>query len=151
MSNSFDFADLMPQAVPLTLGGKRYVLREASAAAAARWRNAVLRSTKMDNGKVVSVDGLADAEPLLVSLCVFEVAADGVEKQVPLDTVRSWRASVVKALFEKAKAISELDEKDTKESLQEKVDRLRERMAELDADGGDAAKNALGATTDSSA
>jgi hypothetical protein len=63
------------------------------------------------------VVGLANVEPLLVSLCLFR------ENGAPvlLATVRSWPARVVKSLFEKAKEISDLGEERKEEEAAKNV------------------------------
>lgn len=93
-----------------TIDGKKYILREADGTAACRYNNAKLHGTKFDeNGKAVGIGNLADVEPLLVSLCLFE---DGAKTHVPLAVVSAWPYQVIKALFDEAKEISHLDERD---------------------------------------
>jgi hypothetical protein len=103
--------DLSVREVPVRMGGRRYLLREATAAAACQYRNAVLRSTRLDqDGKPEYVDGLADAGPVLVAGCLFEVDGDGL-KPVPLATVRGLPSRVQEQLFDRAKRLSELDQR----------------------------------------
>jgi hypothetical protein len=109
----FDFSDIVPAEVPVSYGGRHFILREASGDAAARYRNALLKSTKLTDGKVSSMEGMADVEPLLVSLCLWEInpAGAGVkEGPVSLGFIRSMPARIVKALFEKVKVMSDLAE-----------------------------------------
>jgi hypothetical protein len=78
------FETLAPVEVPVKIGSGRYVLREASGDAACRYQNAVLKTTKLGpDGRPTDINGLADCEPLLVSLCLFEIVrttgADDVE------------------------------------------------------------------------
>lgn len=110
-----DFDSLVPAEEPVKFRGKQYVLREADADAVRRYRNAIFKCTRTgDNGRISAGEGLADTEPLLVSLCLFEVTDKG-EKPVSLPTVLSWPGHVVKAIFEKAKEISRLNELPDKE------------------------------------
>lgn len=106
MTDAMVFEDVAPLTVPVTIGKDEYVLKEASGDAACRWRNAQLRAARMVEGKITGVGDIADTEPLLVSLCLF--TREG--KPVPLATVRAWPNRVQKALFERAKAISHLNE-----------------------------------------
>lgn len=134
---ALDFDDFTLQEEPVKLFGKNYVLREATGAAACKWRNDIFKSTKLGpDGKPVSVDGLADSEPNLVSLCLFERYDDGRgqtrERNVPLATIRGWPQRVVKRLFERAKDMSELG------------------MEDQERGGGGPAKNGRSATTDGS-
>ena len=162
-TDGFDFFDLSVREVPVGILGKRYLLREASEGAAARYRNAMLKATKLGpDGKPISLDGMADAAPLLVSLCLFEVYEhQGVSKDRPvlLSTVVSWPSRVVKPLFEKAKEISELDEDETEETLKAKVDLYQHRLEQLEKereergaekDKEPTVKNGLSATTPTS-
>lgn len=90
------------------LDGKSYSLRQATGEAAETYRNAVLSATKLSNGKVSSVAGLASTESLLVSLCLFDSEGNAVH----VKEIRKWPNPTVKALYDRAKEISDLDEKD---------------------------------------
>jgi hypothetical protein len=108
-TDELDF-DLTLREVPVKLGGRRYVLREATAAGACQYRNAVLRSTRLGpDGKPEYVDGLADAGPVLVAACLFELDGDGL-RPVSLATVRAMPARVQELLFKRAQRLSELDQ-----------------------------------------
>jgi hypothetical protein len=61
----------------------------------------------------MTLGSVADAEPLLVSLCLYEVNKDGKRLgNVSLPTVLGWPPRVVRALFDRAKQISDLGEKE---------------------------------------
>ncbi len=132
-TSEMNFDDLTLIEVPVKIQGKKYVLREASGDAACKWRNMLLKSTKLGpDGRPTSIDGMADSDPYLVSLCLFEVTDKG-DKAVPLHTIRAWPNRVQKDLCERAKAISCLEEQqDTKEALVEKMDRLKEQLATME-------------------
>ena len=105
MTEELNFDDIAPIEIPVVIKGKRYTLKEASGDAACRYRNAVLSALQVSKtGEVTGARNLADTEPLLVSLCLF----DEQDKPVPIKTVRSWPARVVRTLFEKAADISDL-------------------------------------------
>lgn len=126
--------DLTPTTVPVRISGADYVLKEASGAVATTWRNSVFRSTKVDaNGRPSSYEGIAEAEPLLVSLCLHD--ANG--KLVPIQTVKSWPARIQKSLFEKAKEISGLDEEETPEKLKEGMSKLQTKLDKLEGKSDD--------------
>lgn len=140
MADEFDFGDLAPIEVPCTIGGKKYTLREASGDAACKYRNALLKATKLGtDGKPTSIDGMADAEPLLVSLCLFTAE----NTAVPVQVVRSWPQRIQKRLFDEAKRISQLDERDTPASIEEKILKLQEERAKLLSTNGKADPNLL--------
>lgn len=103
--------DLTPKEERHRIGGKDYLLVEPSEDAACRWRNLATSKAKMQDGKVVGMDGIADVQPYLVSLCLFEETEKGL-LPVPLTTVRGWPARVVKFLFDRAKSLGDLDEKE---------------------------------------
>lgn len=145
-----DFGDLAPREASVDLrDGKSYVLKEASAGAAAAYRNAVTRGMRFEGGKPAGIDSAADAEPLLVSLCLFEVQGEK-RVPVPLQTVRAWPYRVQRKLFDWVKENSLLDDQETAESLEDRMAALRERLESLKANGGPA-KNSHAATTGPSA
>jgi hypothetical protein len=108
------FETLAPVEVPVKIGSGRYVLREASGDAACRYQNAVLKTTKLGpDGRPTDINGLADCEPLLVSLCLFEIVhttdSDPPKyRPVPLSVIRSWPNRIQRALFRRAQEISGL-------------------------------------------
>lgn len=128
---AFDFGDLTPREDTFTLYGKEYVLREASADAACKYRNAIIRGAKFSDGKISGADGLADAEPLLVSLCLFEKTDKG-DRAVPINVVRGWPNRVQKPLFDRIKEISELVEEDDEKDLYKRRDDIQKRIDELE-------------------
>lgn len=118
-----DFRDLQPQSIPVPIGKECYRLFEASGDAARVYRNSVLRSTKLGpDGKPVSVEGLADAEPLLVSKCLykadgdFNVPTDGngwptdPTKLVHQNVIMRWPQRVQKGLYDWVMRVSGLND-----------------------------------------
>lgn len=111
---SLVFDSVTLQEVPVTIAGVSYVLRGATGAASCTYRNAMLAATKLNSeGKPTSLEGMADTEPLLVSLCLF----DSNNVAVPLATILNWPNHILKDLYDAAKEISRLDEKKTEEEL----------------------------------
>jgi hypothetical protein len=170
MTEILNFDDLAPVEVEVKVKGKKYILREATGHAAAQYRNAALKAAKMVDGKVVGMDGLADAEPLLVSLCLYELEDLGNgkpprERPVPVQVVRGWPARLVTALFTKVRDISDLGEGETAEVLERRIQadqaKLQQLRAQQATNGDDAnpddgtteagAKNAPAATPAGSA
>ena len=117
------FDDLEPVEVPVTIKGKDYVLKEASSDAAVKFRNANAAGATLtqdaNERTKVTMGSIADSEPLLVSLCLFEVRKDdkgnvminpstgkAVHGAVALGWVRGLKNSIVKALFDKVMEIS---------------------------------------------
>lgn len=116
MSNELNFSDLSLIELPVTgPDGKAYILKEATGKAAKAYRNALMACTTLGpTGKPQSIRNLADVEPMLVGMCLFH-AEEGKNKGQPVSqsTIENWPAKVVKALFEKIKEISGLDEEET--------------------------------------
>jgi hypothetical protein len=149
-----DFDDLEPCGVTVTLGRgdqkQHYILREATADAAKKYQNCRARSTRFnEEGKVTGIDGVADAEPLLVSHCLCLTNPDHVtvllDKKsnamtVPLHTILSWKVGIVKTLFEKVREISPgLDDDTNEDALVKQIDlltRALERVRKARADAG---------------
>ncbi len=134
MSNDLNFSDLSIIELPVQVGENSYTLREANEATAVKWRNATMAAARFRDGSISGFSGIADSEPLLVSLCLF----DKDNKNVHIDTVKEWPARIVKTMFEKAKEISELGE--TEETVKELEDRLQkakevEEAAKNDKEG----------------
>jgi len=133
--------------IPVTYKGQRYILTEAFGDAVAQWRNAQLAGTTMhqtgdSEDKTIRLGGMADSEPLLVSLCLFNPGPDGrlpinahgnvdSRNRVPLSVVRGWPNRVVGKLFETVKKISGLDQTETVESLDKKIAELQRRKTKL--------------------
>lgn len=112
------FDSLTPVEVPVTIAGESYTLREATGETAVQYRDAMLACTTLGpEGKPTIISGLAGVEPLLVSLCLY----DSIDHLVPEATIRSWPARIQKALFERAKQISDLDEGEDEDEDEESV------------------------------
>lgn len=106
--------DITRTVIPIKIKTKNgideYELKEATGDAACRWRNSILSKTKLGpEGKPQTIVDLADSEPVLVALCLYPKGSD---KNINTALVRSWPARVQKALFAKAKEISDVDEDD---------------------------------------
>jgi hypothetical protein len=122
----FSTEDLEPIVISVTVGDKEYTLREASGDAGIKWHNACTKCFKTSKeGGIASIEGLADTEALLVSLCL----TDKVGRQVSINTIRGWPYKVQKHIFEAAKEISNLNEDEkTEEQLELKIANLKEKL-----------------------
>lgn len=109
MSSEFDFDSLETIEIPVKFKGNEYVLREATSGAAKEFSNARISRVKMSGtGEATSYGSLGDLEPLLVSLCLFEASG----KPVTIKFVELMPYKVQKALYNKAKEISGMDDDD---------------------------------------
>ena len=145
MENDLDF-DLTIKEVPVKMREKdkdgkevvrEYVLREANGEASARYRSAQAACTDLKDGQPVKIHGIGGLEPLLVSLCLFEVDKDkdGVIKglkPVPEQRIRSWPQRVQATLYRKAIEISELGDKDGDAEKKDKEQLGNERGSSTD-------------------
>lgn len=125
MTDSFNF-DFAPVEIPVTVNGVAYVLQDASAGDAAKFKNRSTSGILMEDGKVVGVKGVGELNCYLVSLCLKK--ADEKRTPVPLDVISKWPERVVKPLAAKAAEISELNETETEESLVKKINELNKQL-----------------------
>lgn len=154
--------DLEPVEVPVVIKGKRYVLTEASGDAEVKRQNVFIRGTKIGaNGKPQGMDNFADAEPLLVSQCLYEAGPKGELRlkddgdpdpqfRVSEKQVRRWPARIQKSLYARIMKMSGLKEDgelETEESIIEKINDLHKRLKEI-KDGESPEKKLQSAGTD---
>lgn len=132
LTEIMDFGILSPTEIPVKINGVEYLLKEATGDAVCQYRNATIKSMKFsDQGKATGFDGVADSEPLLVSLCLFNSEGNNVD----IATVRKWPAHVMKALFNKAKEISDLAEgNESLKDLEKQQAELAQKIAKLKAE-----------------
>lgn len=124
------FEDIGLQEIKYTIAKANYILKEADGDVVRQYRNATFRGVTLgDSGKPQRIDAAGDVETFLVSLCLY----NGDGKTVPLHTVRSWPSRISKALFEKAKDISDLGEEDTMEDLLKQQEDIKKRIEEFDS------------------
>lgn len=145
------FDDISLKEISVRIGTNDYILREATGDVACKYRNAMMRSTKLNaEGQPAYVDGFADIEPLLISMCLFQILKEGeATKRIPvsLANVRLLPCRVQKALYAKAVDISELAEApDNVEELEKAIGKLQKRLDSLKKDETES-KNSPCATT----
>lgn len=141
-SDHLIFDDITRREISVNIDKRKYILIEANGEAVIKWRNSLLKATKLGaNGRPTSLEGIADSEPYLVSLCLFYADADGklpLDKDgepdpkflVPVQKIRKWPNRIQKTLFDTVKDISQLNDEETVESLEKQKADLEERLAE---------------------
>lgn len=162
---TMDFTDLEPVSRSVKYKEKQYVLREASADAAAKYRNQGLRGARFSEGKMVGMGDVADLQPYLVSLCLWELVGAAkedsaetvsaarekngtVEKPVDLKVIRTWPERMVKEMFNWVKDVSMLDEEETEEVLNKRLQDTQKKLDEIKAKKREGVlKNSHDATT----
>lgn len=109
-TNEFDYSDVTFDEYQVTIpGGQACVLRQASGEAVLRYRQQIMSGMSYREGKMSgSPVNMAASEPLLVHLCLFDVETN---KNIKLSVIKSWPYRVMKALSDKAKDISDIDDK----------------------------------------
>lgn len=155
-TSAIDFGDLTPITIPVTnLFGKNYVLKEASAEAAVKYRNILARAARMTpDGKAMMMDNFAQAETALVSMCLFEEYEDPKtgkkERPVPEQIISKWPSRIQKALYARIVEISDLTEEgETLEALEKRLADTQAKIAKLRG-SDEALKNGHEAMTASS-
>jgi hypothetical protein len=124
--NEFDFKDITPATKDVkNLGGRNYLLNEASTDAASRYRNIHFSGARYEDGKLSKVEGIANADAVLLSCCI--TYSDGAEKGqlVPIAIVNKWPERVTKPMVQWVKDNSDIDtgEDPLKVALQEGLKR----------------------------
>jgi len=116
--------------VPVTIGDKIYILREASGAAATAWRNDKGDTIRLRGGKPVGAKDMANPDPKFLSRCLFN-SNDGT--RVALDTIQGWPDRIQKGLIDRLFDISDLSvSDDTAAGLKAQRDSLDERIEEME-------------------
>lgn len=142
LSDPIQINDAEPVSVQVTIGQKRYILREAKEDAARIYRNTLTACGRFGpDGKFAGISGpINDAGSALLAACLFELYEEkGEAKERPciISQVRSWPARVVKPLVDRAIAISHLQEKPDRKALQDQLESTQQAIKELDdSEGG---------------
>ncbi len=148
----FDEVDLEPRFLTVHLRRKAstetYVVNQASEADSNRMENYRHRKARLEQGRIVTVEGMAESVPFLVSLCTK--TAEG--KSVPQAVVESWPPKVVRKIHRWILDNSGLMPEETPEYLREMIAAYTKRLAEVEAlTDGTTAKNSPDATPATSA
>lgn len=106
--------DAEPIRVPVRYKNRHFILTE-SGDAVLKFRNACLKAARFDgDGNPVGMDGLADAEAILVQGCLLETDANHVPLKSPtlsISFVRNLPTPLLADLFARAKQINHVGEK----------------------------------------
>lgn len=147
-SDALRFDDLMPKELPVWLGGRPYALREASESAAVAYRNVITSGVKIVDGQVSGVGNIAEAQPVLLSQCLYRAEQEGRQGKVPLDAMgnadfrhlvpMSWvkglPAHIVKQLFDTVKEMSPglVEEEESADVIRKRIKKDSERLEKLE-------------------
>lgn len=138
-ATEFDFGDLKIIEIPVVgpIGKKKYVLREATEEAAARFANARAKCAKFKDGGISGVDGLGDMPRFLLHLTLFNTNDDGspnLASPILPAVLAKWPTRAVKPLFAESLKISEIDDDQDLAALKKEREKLDERIAKLEED-----------------
>ena len=137
-----DFSEDTFKEVPFKIGKDVYSVREADGDTSYKYRNKIIACTELGpDGQAKSVKDIADVEPFLISMCLFDAAG----KAVPATVIRKFKATVCKRLYELIKEISELDDgqADDVAGLEKQLESVKEKLNKAKAKE-DAPKNEQG-------
>lgn len=139
------YDDITLTEVSVSIKGDKYALIEANGEVVVKWRNMLLKGTKIgSNGRPSSIETVAEAEPYLVSLCLYyadkntgsvPLNKDGEPDPkflVPIQRIKKWPNYIQMDLFKRAKEISRIDEEESVDKLKEERDGLSKRIDELE-------------------
>lgn len=128
-----DLGDPTPIEVPIAIGDKKYILKEADGEASTKYRNHRASCMKFNpEGGWTGISGpVNDAEHILISSCLFEIYDQNGEirrRPVIFEQVKRFPHRIQKALFEKAKEISGLEDDQKPEVLEKQIVLLQKRL-----------------------
>lgn len=140
---------LEPEEYEFEYKGNKYLLVEADNAAVTAWRNVHANAVIIQDGRMVGVRKIADAEFVLVHGCVREAKNRG---RVAESVVKGMPSRLTALLYKKAIEISDLKEKPpTVAEVDKQIEELQKYRAELVAGEDDAqGKDGRSSTTDTS-
>lgn len=118
-----DLGDLERRKARVTIAGQKYVLREATEAVAAEYRNAAARAMRFESGRMRGHDGSAEADAELLSACLQR---SDTGAHVSPQEIRDWPTRVTSQLLKTLKQMSGMDDDEDEDSL-------RDRIADLEA------------------
>lgn len=129
---SFKWDTAAPKEEPIPIGDTTYILREASGGAASEHKDATFKAVKVNNQTNTSTfAGIADADLVLLSRCLFSKNENNILSAVPLASIRSWPNRITEPLVKYLKEISGMETAETKESLTKQRDDVTAKLAKL--------------------
>jgi len=103
--------------IPVRIGTRKFVLREADGETGVAYVNRQMNSMKVKDGKVSGLGNVAELGPFLLSRCLWEVI-DGGEQLVSEQEIKTWKHTVVTKLIERCKKISDIDQRDEEDAVE---------------------------------
>lgn len=132
---AFDEDDLRRFEMPVTMGQRKFILREALHGQVKAWRNYQARSSRFTaDGKFAGVGNIADADSYLLAACTVELMPDGTERQVTQEEIAhsktGWKEKVVRPMLTTLKEVSGIkdEEEESEEYLVNKIEELQSKL-----------------------
>lgn len=126
---AMNFDDDTPLEVDVTIKDQKYVLVQCSQNRCETYRNEIIQrgAAIQEGGKGPKEgQGLGNLPSMLLSWCMFHVDESGKRKPVHVNTIKTWPGPIAKKLFERARRISDLEDKPTT------IEGLKKLRAEID-------------------
>lgn len=132
----------------VTIGDTEYVLKEASAGAAAEHKDATFRAVKVNNQTNTSTfGGIADADLVLLSRSLFERRSPPNKPEtqllvpVPINTLKGWANRVIEPLVEHLKLVSGMQQPEDIKSLYKQREVINAKIAKIEGNPEDTDPN----------
>lgn len=139
MSNELNFGSLDLVQIPVTIGDRTFILREASSENFCKYLDDRIACSVFDeSGKRTGFKDLSKISMLLLSRCLVETTG-GAALPVTYEEVRNWPNKITDKLYNTLKKISEIDQEETKEELVKLKEEVENKLKALGE--GSAAKN----------
>ena len=130
VAEGYDFSEPDDQLI-YAVKGKKYLAVQAFGTQAAKYKSLMQQTIKFNEDRS-TIEGAGDIEPIMVSICSFEIKADGTRGPlVKEDVVRSWPYKAIKKVFDWIIESSDLKEEPTIESLTKEITTLQKKLAKL--------------------
>lgn len=137
MADARDLGSLQPICEEVIIDKNRYVVTEASEDSVVQHRNVSSAAARYEGGKVVRMEGLHDAEPILVGLNIYDKKdwdKPGVAAEpLGVDTVRVWPNRIVGVLYDIVRKLTpSMDpQPETVKEIDERIGQLAKQREEL--------------------
>ncbi len=132
--DEIDLTSLVPIRKVVTINGIKYLLCEADGEAVRMYKNLSMRAARYnEEGKLQSIEGLADVETQLVGDCLFTMNSNREpDKKVGLAFAKKMGNRILKPMFEFVKKVSEIDEEqETIEFLEKRIESDTKKIKKL--------------------
>ena len=132
-----DLGSLTPAFEEVLIDGESFIITEASEDSVVQHRNVSSSAARYEGGKIVRMEGLHDAEPILAGMNIY-LKKDWDKKGEPaqpqgVDVVRGWPSRIVTAIYETVRRLTpSMDpQPETVAEVDERIGQLVKRREEI--------------------